>query len=166
MIVLLGTIFSLVLSGFVGKKQNLSSLGIDDIPSYIQSLNLNEDATLYMYGDKCGRGVLRVRGGLDMKLPLFGFTDEFKTLKRDKNSEIKEMKFEDIFISKKTEHVCMRIEFERGVFLDKFIVASQSRQYLFSPLLQEVQSFESMQEVKERYKSEELYPKNRDEYYR
>ncbi len=163
---LLGIVFSLVLSSFVGKKKDTKLLTLKDIPSYVSNLFASEDSTLYMYGIKCDKSILILKDGSYMELPVFGYTQEHRVLQRDKNNEIKSVEYDDVFIVKKSEHICFRVEFEKSRFLDKFIVASKKKQYLFSPLLQEVESFDNLEQAKQRYKLEELYPNNMDKYYR
>ncbi len=163
---LLGIIFSLVLSSFVSKKKDVKLLTIVDIPSYVYDLLANDDATLYVYGKKCDKSIIKSQGGAYEELPTFGYTQEYRVLQRDINNDIKDVEYDDVFIAKKREHTCLKIEFENRRFLDKFIVASEKKQYLFSPLFQEVESFDNLEKAKERYNSEELYPKNTDEYYR
>jgi len=58
-IVLLGIIFSLVLSTYTNKQNENIKLSIKDI-----SVDVKDDVTLYIYGDECKKSIVVLGKGL------------------------------------------------------------------------------------------------------
>lgn len=165
-IMLIGIIFSLVLSSYTNKKQDTKLLTIKDIPAYVSNFSLNKISTLYIYGVKCNSSVLVLDEKSYIELPTFGFHKDDIVLKKDRHGQVEEVDFKERRIVKKREKVCFELKFEKGKFFNKFILASKDRFYLFIPFFQEVLSFTSLKEAEKVYMLDSLYPSSLDEYYR
>jgi len=165
-ILLIGVVFSLVLSSYANKKIDTKLLTVKDMPNYVFELSLSESSTLYIYGQKCDKGVLALDTKSYKELPNFGFNQEYKVHKRDKDNQLENIDFAEIKIDKKIENICFKLEFEKSRFLDKFIVSFSDKHYMFSPFYQEVESFSSFEEAKKAYSSKDLQLNSIDGYYR
>lgn len=146
-IFLLGIIFSLVISSFDFSKKDVKSLSIKDIPSYIKEHSSQKDVTFYAYGIKCDKFIFFSKGGQQTKAPSFGITKDVELLKRDNNGDYKKVDFSNERLEKRSEHICFKLEFSGGKFVDKLIVKVHSKFYLFGPFFQDVKLYNSFEDI-------------------
>ncbi len=120
---------------------------------------------LIIYGKNCDKSVVEVGADSYRSAPLFGFKKEDKVLVPNNMQQFRTPNFDNLRIKKKIEDVCFILNFNKGRFTDKFILVSKTRFYLFLPFYQAIKEFNSLQNAKDAYIGEKLYPSNRDDYY-
>ena len=164
-IVLLGIMFSLALTSFGSKNKKIKIPSMQEMPSYIQKLKLDEDATFVIYGDKCENEALLSNEDINTSNINLPFDKSFVTYKADITGAIKVFDFNNLILKKKDWHVCFKLDLKKGKFSDKFILKTFDKYLLFLPFFQEIKSFDFLSSAKKSYRQSELYPKSIDDYY-
>ncbi len=164
-IILIGVIFSLVLSNFTSTSRKNSLLKMKDLPLYIKKMYPKVDSTLYMYGENCDKSVISLNNDSYIETPTFGFRKENTILNINISQDFRKVTFLETRIDKKKENICFKLDFHNGRFFDKFIMTSKNTYYLFSPFYQEIKTFKTLEDAQKAYKNNALYPNSIDEYY-
>ena len=164
-ILIIGIVFSLVLSSYTTKKSDKGLLGIKDISAYISKSIPNANGDLYIYGKKCRDAFFITEESLHVKTPSFNFLAESIVLKQDIFENFVQIEFPTKEIEKRKKRVCFTMRFKDGKFFDKFIITSKHKHYLFSPFYQDIKTFSSLVLAKENYVNDGLYPQSVDDYY-
>jgi len=160
-IILIGIIFSLVISTYVSSDKQDSMVSIKDI-----SVKAKEDATLYIYGKECEKAILELEDGYYAQSSNFNFTKEDRVMKRSRANLLEEVSFDSHSIEDKRENICLKLGFRDGKFFEKFVILSKKNYYLFSPLKQSAEKFSSLKDTEKSYQNDEIYPTSIDDYYR
>jgi len=158
-IILIGIVFSLALNSYVGNKKN-QAVSIKDI-----GVDTKEDTTLFIYGKDCKKAILELDDSVYLKSSNFGFSTKDRVFKANSLNTLEEVKFGNHMIKNKKEKICFKLDFREGRFFERFIILSKGNYYLFSPLDQGVEKFSLLQEVEQRFKNDDLYPRSVDGYY-
>jgi len=164
-ILLLGIMFSLALTSFGSKNKKIKIPTMQEIPSYIQKLKLNEDSTFVVYGDKCENEALLSNEDVNTSSINLPFDKSFVVYKADAAGDIKVFDFNNLTLEDKDQHICFKLDLKKGKFSDKFILKTFDKYLLFLPFFQEIKSFDSLSSAKNSYRQNELYPKSIDDYY-
>ncbi len=164
-ILLLGVMYSLVLTNFKSKK-DVKVMSFKELPSYLQKLDLDIDGVFLIYGNKCNKekllsGENQYQDNIDLP-----FNKSFKTYKMNNFEIIKEFDYDDMVLDKKEQHVCFKLNLRKGKFVDKIILKTASKYLLFVPFFQTIKTFDSLLGAQKAYLQTDLYPKNTDDYYK
>ncbi len=159
-IVLIGIIFSLVLTVYTSKKNETQKLSIQDI-----SLHVNEKATLYMYGKECEKTIVELEDGFYASSPSFGYKKDNIMIQKNALDLFEEVDFDKHRIEDKNENICFKLDFKKQKFSQKFIISTQNKYYLFIPMYQEVIQYNSLEDAKDGFVNESLNLKSIDDYY-
>ena len=138
---------------------------MQELPSYIEKLKLNKDATFVVYGDKCENEALLSNEDINTSSINLPFDKSFVVYKADVTGDIKVFDFNNLYLKDKDWHVCFKLDLKKGKFSDKFILKTFDKYLLFLPFFQEIKSFDSLSSAKNSYQQNELYPKSIDDYY-
>lgn len=164
-ILLLGIIYFLVVSSYTHKKNNEEKLSTKDMPKFMKKITSEQSSIFYLYGQECEKSIIILEDETTKKSPNFLLTDKYKMFTCKPDSEFEEFISYSQKISKKKEHICLKIDFKKGNFYDKLIVSSSNKTYVLMPLFQEVKIFDNLDNAKE-VCQKNLYTENIDEYYR
>ena len=159
-IVLIGIIFSLVLTTYTSKKNINKNLSIKDIP-----LHVKQDGILFMYGKDCKKAIIELKDGFYASSSNFGYKKENIVIQKNTFDLFEKVDFEVHEIEKRKEDICFKLDFKNQKFSQKFIISTPNKKYLFSPFYQEVKEFDSLEDVKSGFEKESLIPKSADDYY-
>jgi prepilin-type N-terminal cleavage/methylation domain-containing protein len=159
-IVLIGIIFSLVLNVYTSKINTNLNLLIKDI-----SLKVNDDATLYIYGNNCKKAIIELADSFYVGSSNFGYIKENVVIKKDSLGSFEEVNFDRYEIEGKRENICFKLGFKNRKFFQKLILSTQNGYYLFSPFYQSIKKFDSFEDAKDSFENNSLYPKSIDGYY-
>ena len=159
-IVLIGTIFSLVLTVYTSKKNKNLELSVKDI-----SLHVGGYATLYLYGKDCEKAIVELKDGFYSASSNFGYKKEYVIIKQNALGLFRKIDFKRYRIEKKNEDICFKLDFKKRKFFEKFIISMPNKHYLFSPLYQEVHEYNSLVDAKNAFEDASLYPRSIDDYY-
>ena len=160
-IILIGVIFSLVLNSYMSNSKKDSTLSIENI-----SVHVREDATLYIYGKECKKAILELADGFYEQSSNFDFHKDDRVLKINSSNSLEEIDFDSHAIEGKKENICFKLDFRDEKFFEKFVILSKESYYFFSPLKQNAQKFNSLEEAEKRYINDDIYPTSIDDYYR
>lgn len=158
-IILIGIMFSLVLTVYTSKKNKNIGLTLKDIP-----LHVKKNGTLYIYGKDCQKAIIELKDGQYTSSTNFKHEKENEVIEKNALDRFEQFDFGTHRIKDKNEEICFKLAFKKKRFFQKFIVSTQSKYYLFSPFYQEVKEFDSLDDAKVAFESEKLYPQNRDDY--
>jgi len=164
-ILLVGTIFSIILNSYMTKNSDKNLLSLKDITTYLKKELSNKNGTLYIYGKSCKKGVYITDKSLHVKTPNFGFAKENIVLKTDNFGNLNTYTFDQIKIENKKYNVCFELKYKKDKFIDKFIVSTDKNYYLFLPIYQNVEVFNSLDLTKQNHTNKNLYPNHIDKYY-
>jgi len=158
-IILIGIMFSLVLTVYTSKKNKNIELTLKDIP-----LHVKKNGTLYIYGQDCQKAIIELKDGQYANSTNFKYKKENVVIEKNYLDRFEEVDFGTHRIKDKNEEVCFKLTFKKKRFFQKFIVSAQNKYYLFSPFYQEVKKFDILEEAKVALEALSLYPQNRDDY--
>lgn len=159
-IILIGTIFSLILTSYTSKKNENEVLSIKDI-----SLHVNEDATLYIYGKDCKKTIIELNNGFYVNSSSFSYKKDYIVIQKNALDLFEEVDFGTHKVEDKNEEICFKLDFKNKKFFQKFIVSAQNNYYVFSPFYQEVKELTSLEDAKEYFDKVSLYPTSMDDYH-
>ena len=164
-ILLIGVIFSLILSTYMTKDSDTQLLKIKDIVTYLKKETSKKDGILYIYGKSCKKGAYLTDDKTLIKTPNFGFSKDSLILSKDNLGDFNKLSFNQLKIENEMQLVCFELNYKKGRFIDKLIVVSNKKAYLFSPFYQEIITFDSISLAKESHADDNLYPNHIDRYY-
>ena len=159
-IVLIGTIFSLVLTAYSSKKNENKKNSIKDI-----SVHVKEDATIYIYGENCENTIIELPDGFYANSPNYGYKEDNIVQKKNALDSFEEVDFGTHKIIDKKETICFKLNFKNSNFYEKFIISTKIKHYVLSPFYQKIEEFETLEDAKKYFISDELFPKSLDDYY-
>lgn len=164
-ILLLGLLSLLVLNNFNFKRTLSSELSIENFPTYIKKLGLEDSMVFYIYGDKCEKNILLSHGKSYKKNISLSFKKSYKVLKMNTSGKLEQVIFSNTILSKKIRHVCFKLNFQKRGFSDKIILDKDGKYLLFLPIYQEVKEFSTLEDAKNIYFNDNMLPKSIDDYY-
>ncbi len=148
-VVLVGTVYSLVLSNFNTKKK-VRILKVSNIKEALLPLwTKGKRIDFYLY-DKCQKSALFINDTYQEELEIDISTSEFKKIevyKADNRGESQKQEFLPIMIDKKLRKVCFKYTLFPNASNSSFILKKNKLYYIFYPYFQDVNSSEDLSEA-------------------
>ncbi len=165
-ILLLGIIFSLILTNFNTKKNTAKIPDLADLQHRLQKLNLQENSVFYIYGNQCDKNLIKNDLETYDNPIKISFDKESQTYELDNDAKISVVDFGDETIEKKEQHICFKLNLAKGKFTNKYILKSNHKIFLFQPFFQQIKTYDTLEQAKEAYRQNDLIPLSEDDYYR
>ena len=165
-ILLLGIIFSLILTNYNTKQSTAQIPDLADLQHRLQKLNLQNNSIFYIYGKQCDKNLIQSDFETYKNPIKLTFDKKSQTYGLDNDAKISIIDFGYETIDKKEQHICFKLNLIKGKFTDKYILKSDHKIFLFQPFFQQIKTYNTFNQAKEAYYQDNFIPLSEDDYYR